>query len=108
MLEGLPVGQIQAWRAPSGVEIAAVARTCQGAAGPDGWSGAELRGLPLPVFEVFAQLAARWMKAGKVPGQMCESRMVSIPKPGKVSPGNVIPVQHLTHHYSQQLVASLE
>ena len=85
---------VQAWRPPSGVELRAIACDAKGAGGPDGWSGRELGLLPLDVFHMFSLLAKRWLECGDVPQQMCESRMVCLPKPGKIQCGNIVPVQH--------------
>ena len=48
----------------------------------------------LDVFHMFSLLAKRWLECGDVPQQMCESRMVCLPKPGKIQCGNIVPVQH--------------
>ena len=81
------------WRAPTGQELRALACDGKGACGPDGWTGCEIAWLPLVVFDVFALLAKRWLACGVVPDQMCESRMVCLPKPGKLRHGNVVSVQ---------------
>ncbi|OLP87093.1 Retrovirus-related Pol polyprotein from type-1 retrotransposable element R2 [Symbiodinium microadriaticum] len=56
------------------------ARRSTGSGSPDGWLGSELKHLPLPVFETFAQLADVWVSAGSVPAQFTEARMICIPK----------------------------
>ena len=82
------------WQAPSGVVLRQLACDAKGAGGPDGWTGRELGLLPLDTFRMFSLLAQRWLLCGAVPQQMCESRMVCLPKPGKVQGGNVVAVQH--------------
>ena len=56
------------------------ARRSTGSGSPDGWLGSELKHLPLPVFETFAQLADVWVSTGSVPAQFTEARMICIPK----------------------------
>ena len=56
------------------------ARKSTGSGSPDGRIGSELKRLPLPVFETFAQLAAVWVSTGSVPAQFTEARMICIPK----------------------------
>ena len=57
---------------------------CRGSHGPDGRVAREIGSLPLPVFELFSLLGARWMQSAQVPGQFLESRIISLVKPGKI------------------------
>lgn len=95
LLSSYPCQEACLWEFPTGVQLSAVARAGKGSAGPDGWSGDELRHMPVHVFEVFATLAGRWLRAGVAPNQMLESRMVCLPKPGKVrASDNTVSVEH--------------
>ena len=94
LLSGLPRLPVQQWDPPSAQQLRLVALDGRGSHGPDGWVAREVAWLPLEIFETFSILGARWMKAGCVPAQFCESRMISIPKPGKVE-NHTIKVGHL-------------
>ena len=95
LLSSYPCQEACLWEFPTGVQLSAVARASKGSAGPDGWSGDELRHMPVQAFEVFATLAGRWLEAGVAPNQMLESRMVCLPKPGKVrASDNTVSVEH--------------
>ena len=96
LIAGLDPVAACSWCAPSGVQLRNVALFgSRGSAGPDGWSAVEIGALPGPVFDLFALLGQRWLLAGAVPRQLNESRMVSLPKAGKVSAEQTIAVEHL-------------
>ena len=95
MLHGLPDKQEETWGLPSGADLFKRAACMRGSAGPDSWVGAELRWLPQCVFDVFALIGRRWVEAGAAPCQFTESRMVMLPKPGKLSDLNVVSVVDL-------------
>ena len=94
LFSGLPRLPVQQWDPPSAQQLRLVALDGRGSHGPDGWVAREVAWLPLEIFGTFSLLGARWMKAGCVPAQFCESRMISIPKPGKVE-NHIIKVGHL-------------
>ena len=95
---GLSSASVLSWGYPSGSELFTQAGKSKGAAGPDGWSGVELSTLPIDCFDLFSRLSARWILAGSAPFQMSESRMVMLPKEGKIladasiSVGNLRPI----------------
>ena len=62
----------------------------KGSAGPDHWHSEEVRYLPIGVAEVWATLTQRWLRTGFLPAQLCESRMVNLAKPGKLSDDGVL------------------
>jgi hypothetical protein len=84
LLAGLPSFQVCQWDPPSASLLQSTARGGRGSHGPDGWVAREIGSLPLPVFELFSLLGARWMQSAQVPGQFLESRMISLVKPGKI------------------------
>jgi hypothetical protein len=84
LLAGLPSFQVCQWDPPSASLLQSTARGGRGSHGPDGWVAREIGSLPLPVFELFSLLGARWMQSAQVPGQFLESRMFSLVKPGKI------------------------
>ena len=95
LLAGLPSGAACSWEPPSAQCLRAIAAGGTGSHGPDGWTSREVALLPFEVFKVFAILGKRWMMSGNVPAQFCESKMISLPKPGKVNSLNQISVTNL-------------
>ena len=93
MLQDIAPLADEGWRGPSAQALRSVACDSAGACGPDGWQGVELAWLPLEIWDCFALLSDRWLQCGSVPSQMCESRMVCLPKPGKIRANNVVSVQ---------------
>ena len=81
------------WSVPSAQVLRNIACDNKGSCGPDGWQGVELAWLPIEVWECFRLLTKRWLLCGTVPLQMCESRMVCLPKPGKIRQDKVVSVQ---------------
>ena len=79
---------------PTGEEIFQRARKSTGSGGADGWSGAELKHLPVQVFECFASLASQWVQAGCVPQQVLQARMICVPKQTKIK-DHCIAVEHM-------------
>ena len=69
---------------PTGLELQATAQDSHGAAGPDNWTAQELKYLPLDVFNTVAELFRAFATARDVPKQLRQSRMVCLPKEGKV------------------------
>ena len=93
--DGMQDGDPLVWGAPTGAQLLQRAQKCRGAGGPDCWTGSELRYLPPVIFDMFSSHGSRWLQAGSVPEQFSESRMVLLPKEGKVNEQNVIQVEHL-------------
>eukprot|EP00435_Cladocopium_sp_Y103_P057068 s992_g19.t1 len=62
------------------------------AAGPDQWTAAEVRMLPLCALAAFWKLTGRCEKTGKVPASLCELRQVNVPKTAKIRAGNCLDV----------------
>ena len=65
------------------------ARLMKGAGGPDGWHAQEVCHLPLGVFQLFRSLLDLFSRTSGLPRQFFQSRMVCLPKPGKVTAGRV-------------------
>ena len=95
LLAGLFCGAACSWEPPSAQRLRAIAAGGKGSHGPDGWTSREVAPLPFEVFKVFAILGKHWMLSGNVPAQFCESRMISLAKPGKVNSLNQISVTNL-------------
>ena len=72
------------WEPPSLPLLVAQARKATGAAGPDHWSGLELRHLPEGALATFRLLALQWEEQGICPEQLTHSRQVNLPKNAKV------------------------
>eukprot|EP00438_Fugacium_kawagutii_P025013 Skav230595 [mRNA] locus=scaffold3317:294848:297810:- [translate_table: standard] len=65
-------------------------RTCRkqkGAAGPDGWHGAEICHAPTDAIDTFRTLVGHWELLGCTPAQMKQARLVTLGKPGKARAG---------------------
>jgi hypothetical protein len=75
--------------APSIDDLLAWAASATGAAGPDGWSAAELRHLPRDAWALFRVIALSWTHHGRAPRDLHLSRQVSLVKPGKAKDGLV-------------------
>jgi hypothetical protein len=73
----------QPWTNISQGELWQAVRNSNGSAGCDGWSGSELKHLPVPAITCFHQCTCRWFKHGLVPSQFLESRQVCLPKTHK-------------------------
>ena len=85
------------WEPPSLSLLVAQARRATGAAGPDHWSGLELRHLAEGALATFRRLALQWEERGVCPEQLTDSRQVNLPKNAKVlnshvDVGNVRPI----------------
>lgn len=68
---------------PTGEELLKMRQTSKGAAGPDGWTGQELRHLPQAAFDTLARFYRLFADEGSLPAQFHQSRMVCLAKPGK-------------------------
>eukprot|EP00435_Cladocopium_sp_Y103_P043026 s1688_g12.t1 len=83
------VGADIIWEPPSDDELTQVFRRASGASGTDGWTGDEVKHLPVACIKVFKRLALAWAAQDVVPEQFCESRMVVIPKDNRIRNGSV-------------------
>lgn len=61
-------------------ELLQAARVAEGAAGPDGWSAAEITHLPRTAWEIFLALWERWTARNQYPEAWRHIRMSMIPK----------------------------
>ena len=75
------VGRASALWAPEALHAAATAKQT-GAAGPDGWSGAETSTWPLQAWICYSALLDRWMRRGIFPRAWRQLRQVHLPKEG--------------------------
>ncbi|CAE7709102.1 Pol [Symbiodinium sp. CCMP2592] len=73
----------------------AAAHLGEGSAGPDGWSGSELRHLPLEIYEEYARLLLRWFARGELPKILCGARQIHLPKCDVDQISNSIPVDKM-------------
>ena len=64
--------------------MSAAAQDSSGAAGPDDWSAQEIKYLPLDVFNTVSTLFKMFAAAKEAPQQLRQSRMVCLPKGGKI------------------------
>ena len=67
------------WEPPSLSLLVAQARRATGAAGPDHWSGLELKHLPEGALATFRRLALQWEERG-----VCPEQLTNLPKNAKV------------------------
>ena len=72
------------WEPPSLELLVSQARKAKGAAGPDYWSGVELKHLSEGALATFRCLALQWEAESACPEQLTHSRQVNLPKNSKV------------------------
>jgi len=75
---------------PTGVELSNQAQDAAGTGGCDGWHSKELKSLPLPCFDLVADIIQEGIQKGQVPAQFLQSRMVCLPKGSKISSSGTI------------------
>lgn len=83
------VGRASALWAPEALHAAATAKPT-GAAGPDGWSGAEISTWPLQAWICYSALLDRWMRQGIFPRAWRQLRQVHLPKEGGDDSGRIV------------------
>ena len=82
-------GKAIEWKRPDVKEFVKAARAAEGAAGPDGWTGAEVAALPLEVLEIAFRMLKGWEEEGKVPKPIRQARQVNLTKPAKINKGKL-------------------
>ena len=73
------VQAVGSWVGPSVDDLCWVFKN-QGSSGPDQWHSDELKHLPFEAVVVWRTLTQWWPRAGLLPEELCESRMVNFPK----------------------------
>ena len=68
-------------------ELWTACRNAKGAMGPDGYSGSELKHMPLGAIEDFHRCSLRWWETSYLPKQFMQSRQINIHKPHKIVNG---------------------
>lgn len=101
LLLDTPLQRARQWTAPSAELLKLQAAKGRGSSGTDGWSGDDLSALPLGAWQLFSDLANRWLEAEEVPEVLLHARAVFLPKSDKVegqaiAPGNARPITILS------------
>ena len=68
-------------------ELWTACRNAKGAMGPDGYSGSELKHMPLGAIGDFRRCSLRWWETSYLPKQFMQSRQINIHKPHKIVNG---------------------
>ena len=78
------------WLDPTKEHLHQAVRAAKGAAGPDHWSGEEVRALPHAAIDCWFEIITKqWLPSGHLPAQLKESRQVSLPKGNKIRNGRL-------------------
>ena len=82
------------WKGLSFEDVLFSVRHCKGGAGPDQWSGPEIRYMPEAAVRVFFSITRCWEVSGCLPLQLKQARQITLCKEGKMEAEGLLHVKH--------------